>query len=385
MSERIHLDAPKVGEAEKRMLIEAVESGFVSVVGPLVDRFQERMAAVLGVKQAVSTQSGTASLHMALHELGIGPGDEVIVPAMTFIATVNPVSYVGATPVFVDVTLDEWTIDPSRIEAAITDKTKAIIPVHLYGNSANMDAIIAIARRHNVYVIEDATESLGTSYGGRASGTMGDFGCFSFNGNKMITTGGGGLVVSNNAERLDHIQFLVNQAHDRGKKYFHPEVGFNYRMTNIEAAIGLAQLEQLDSFLQLKKTFATIYEKGLSDLDGVSLQQDQPNSVNARWLTCIRIEREGFDLPGFQTDMLAQGVPTRRVFMPITDFPPYSQHGTREDFPNASTLASEGLTLPSSTLNSLERIREACDMLRSTLNRGSRQTISVSPSESNLQ
>jgi len=200
---------------------------------------------------------------MALYEVGIGPGDEVIVPVLTFVATVNPIKYVGATPVFVDVDIHTWNIDPAKIEENITKKTKAIIPVHLYGNPCNMDEITKIAYKHNLYVIEDATESLGAKHKGVHTGTLGDLGCFSFNGNKVITTGGGGMVIGNNEKHLAHIKFLVNQARDESKGYYYPEIGFNYRMTNLEAAVGLAQFKRLNDFLVKKRTFNMIYRDEL--------------------------------------------------------------------------------------------------------------------------
>lgn len=189
---KVYLDDPNLGNLEKKYLTKAIDTNFVSIVGPFVPKFEEKFARYIGAKKAVSTQSGTAALHIALYELGIGEGDEVIVPALTFIATINPILYVGATPVIVDVSPKTWNIEAEEIEKVITKKTKALIPVHLYGNPCNLDEIIEIAKEHNLFVIEDATESLGASYKGRQTGTFGDFGCFSFNGNKLITTGGRG-------------------------------------------------------------------------------------------------------------------------------------------------------------------------------------------------
>lgn len=248
----MELDAPSVGELEKQYLSRMIDTGFVSTFGPFVAEFEEKIARYLNVKKAVSTQSGTAALHVALHEAGIGIGDEVIVPALTFVATVNPIVYRGATPVFADVNKDTYNIDPQEIEKAITEKTRAIIPVHLYGNPCNMGAIKEIANKYKLIIIEDAAESLGARYNGKFTATIGDFGCLSFNGNKTITTGGGGMVVSDNVKRINHIKFLVNQARDESVGYYHSEVGFNYRMTNMEAALGLAQMEKLKEFLEKK-------------------------------------------------------------------------------------------------------------------------------------
>ena len=223
----VQLDAPLLGELEKEYLCRVVDSGFVSTVGPFVQEFEGRCADYLGVEEAVALQSGTAALHLALYSQGIGPGDEVIVPALSFVATANPVRYVGATPVFADVSPGSWTIDVSSIESLITDRTRAIIPVHLYGVPCEMDRLMNIAADYGLVVIEDATESLGAVSGGLPTGTWGDFGCFSFNGNKTITTGGGGVVVAKESEKLARIRFLANQAKSATMDFLHPEIGFN--------------------------------------------------------------------------------------------------------------------------------------------------------------
>jgi len=289
VNKKIELDAPNVGKLEKEYLNNCIDSTFISTFGPFVPEFEEKFAQYIGSERAVSTQSGTAALHVALYQLGIGEGDEVIVPSLTFIATINPILFVGAKPVIVDVDPITWNIDPQEIRKAITKKTKAIIPVHLYGSVCNIDEIIEIARENKLFVIEDATESLGATYKNRQTGTFGDFGCFSFNGNKLITTGGGGMIVSNNQKKAEHIKFLVNQARDASKGYYHPEVGFNYRMTNIEASLGLAQLERIDKFLNKKRNFRIIYQEAFNDLPYIKFQEESDNSSGSWWLTCIKL------------------------------------------------------------------------------------------------
>lgn len=365
MSSTVYLDAPRVGEMEKEFLCRAIESGFVSTIGPFVDEFETLFSSYLATPNAVSVQSGTAALHVALHELGIGPGDEVIVPALTFIASVNPVTYVGATPVIVDVDRETWNIDPVSIEAAITSNTKAIIPVHLYGNPCDMDSIISIARKHNLLVIEDATESLGATFKGSQTGTFGDLGCFSFNGNKIITTGGGGMVVGIDARRLEHIRFLVNQARDESQGYFHPEIGFNYRMTNIEAALGLAQMTQLDSFLNIRKQFNQRYCAELGTTDSIQLQREYPLASSSCWLTCVTLE-EGISVPSLQAALRKQGIQTRRIFLPLSEQPPYIKFA-RHECPVALDIYHRGICLPSSTLNKLENIVKVCDAIKGFL------------------
>lgn len=365
MSSTVYLDAPCVGKMEKEFLCRAIDSGFVSTIGPLVDEFETLFSSYLATQHAVSVQSGTAALHVALHELGIGPGDEVIVPALTFIASVNPVTYVGAIPVIVDVDRETWNIDPVLLEAAITPNTKAIIPVHLYGNPCDMGTIMAIARKHNLFVIEDATESLGATFKGNQTGTFGDLGCFSFNGNKVITTGGGGMVVGSDARRLEHIRFLVNQARDESQSYSHPEVGFNYRMTNIEAALGLAQMTQLDSFLKIRKQYNQLYRAELDTTDAIRLQREHPLASSSCWLTCGTL-KEGISAPSLQAALLKQDIQTRRIFLPISEQPPYIRF-VRHECPVALDIYHQGICLPSSTLNKPEDIVRVCDAIRGSL------------------
>lgn len=351
---KIELDAPNLGAQEKDYLIKAIDSNFISTFGPLVPEFEGKFAQYLNVKKAVSTQNGTAGIHIALHELGIKDSDEVIVPALTFVATVNPVVYVGARPVFCDVDPATWNISPEEIEKNITEKTKAIIPVHLYGNPCDIEEIYKIARKYSLYVIEDATESLGAKYKEKYTGTFGDLGIFSFNGNKTITTGGGGMVVGNDEKRIEHIKFLVNQARDEAKGYYHPEIGFNYRMTNIEAALGLAQLERLDEFLRKKEIFHNIYHEELRKVSCIRFQDESAHSKSSFWMNCIIIKKD-IDIESFIKRLKAAGIPTRRIFMPIVEFPPY-QPLKNGAYRNSYEIYEKGLCLPSSTLNNEDDI-----------------------------
>lgn len=361
---KVYLDDPNLSNLEKEILCKAVDSTFISTIGPFVEDFEEKFAKYVGAKKAVSTQSGTSALHMSLYDLGLSGGDEVIVPALTFVATVNPVVYVKARPVFVDVDIKTWNISPIEIEKCITKKTKAIIPVHLYGNPCNMDAIMDIARKYNLKVIEDATESLGAKFRGKYTGAFGDFGCFSFNGNKIITTGGGGMVVGNDRNRIEHIKFLVNQGRAASESYYHPEIGFNYRMTNIEAALGLAQMERLEEFLLKKKRFNQIYREELKDIEFIHFQEEYEHAESSYWLTCIFFEKN-IELTFLQKSLKDKGIPTRRVFMPVVEFPPYREY--KRDYKNSYYIYERGLCLPSSTLNSEEEIRYVCKILKSYL------------------
>lgn len=362
---KIFLEDPNLGDLEKKYLIKAIDTNFVSTVGPFVPEFEERFARYIGAKKAVSTQSGTAALHMALYQLGIKEGDEVIVPALTFIATINPVLYVGAKPVIVDVDPITWNIDPQEIRKAITKKTKAIIPVHLYGSVCNMDEIIEIARENKLLVIEDATESLGATYKNRQTGTFGNFGCFSFNGNKIITTGGGGMIVSNNKKQAEHIKFLVNQARDASKGIYHPEVGFNYRMTNIEAALGLAQLERISEFLIKKRKFRKIYQEILSELSYIKFQKEYDNASGSCWLNCIKIEKE-IDFSNLMIKLKEKGIPSKGIFIPACEMPYLKKYS--KSCPNAYEIYNQSISLPGSTLNDEQDIKNAALIIKETLN-----------------
>lgn len=362
MYKKISLDGPNVGTLEKRYLCKAIDSGYISSAGPLIPEFEAKFSKYLKVKKAVATQSGTAALHMALHELKIGKGDEVIVPDLTFVATVNPVLYVGATPVFADVDLKTWTIDPKDIEAKISRKTKAIIIVHVYGNPCHMDAIQKIARKHKLYLIEDATESLGALYKGRMTGTFGDMGCFSFNGNKVMTTGGGGIITSPHTKRMEHIRYLVNQAKLHPTYDEHAEIGFNYRMTNLEAAMGISQLKRLKHFISRKKAFQRIYREELVDETPFEFQEAFPQAKPSYWMSCI-MARETLNINSLQSYLKKSGIPTRRAFAPLSSFPPYRKFmKTRSK--NASFIHQHGLCLPSSTLNNTENVQYACRKIK---------------------
>lgn len=364
----LYLDSPNLGELEKEYILKAIDSNFVSTVGPFVPEFEEKFAKYLRVTSCVAVQSGTAAIHAALYELGIKEGDEVIVPAITFVATVNPIVYCGATPVFVDIDKDTWDIDPKEIEKSITSKTKAIIPVHLYGNPCDMDEIMKISEKYGLYVIEDATESLGAEYKGRMTGTIGHIGCFSFNGNKIITTGGGGMISTNNEKWASHIKFLVNQARDASQGYFHPEIGFNYRMTNLEAALGLAQLERLPEFLKKKRMYFEVYKKIFEGIDEITLQKEYEGAISSAWLPSIKIDRKKIKMtiPEIQNRLKEKGIPTRRIFNPIVDFPPYVKY-KKGNYHNSYEIFENGLSLPASTLNTLENIEYVAKTLLNIL------------------
>lgn len=349
---------PDLRGNELKYVTECVTTEWVSSLGKYVGAFEERMAAICGRRYAVSACNGTAALHLALATLGIGPGDEVIVPSLTFVATANVVTYTGATPVFVDSEPDYWQLDPSLLEASITERTKAIIPVDLYGHPVDMDAIAEIARRWNLYMVEDAAEAHGAFYKGKPCGSLGDMSCFSFYGNKVITTGEGGMLLVDNAEWYERARLLRDHAMSSTERYFHPEIGYNYRLTNIQAALGLAQLERLEDFVHIKRRNAALYAERLSDVRGITLAPEADWARSVYWMYSILVDEE---YPLCRADLMAalrgRGVDTRPFFRAIHTMP---SHFRNVSLPVAEDLAARGVNLPSSVKLTEQQIDHVC-------------------------
>jgi perosamine synthetase len=361
----IPLDAPNIGDLEKEYVTRAVASGYVSTVGPLVAEFEERFAAYVGAQYAVATVNGTSAIHLALRLLGIGPGDEVIVPALTFVGTVNPVVYAGATPVAVDVDPQTWNISVNALEKAVTERTRAVIPVHLYGNPADMTAVGEIARRYGLYIIEDAAEALGATFRDRHVGTLGDLGVFSFNGNKVMTTGGGGMLVTDDRDMAARARLLVNQGRASGMiEYEHQEIGYNYRLTNLQAALGLAQMERLPEFLVVKRRNAALYRQELQGVPGLQWQTELEGAKSNWWLFSILIDGQeyGMEKGAVAERLLAAGVQVRPLFRPLACQPAYTQYGFKK-CAVSELLFSKGLNLPSATSLTEEDVLEVCRFL----------------------
>jgi perosamine synthetase len=362
---QIPIAEPWLGSNERQLLSECVRTGWVSSQGRFVGEFEDAFASYCGVKYGVATASGTSALHLALACLDVGPGDEVIVPTLSFIGTANPVTYCGATPVFVDSVPDTWNLDPAAVKRAITRRTRAIIVVHLYGHAAHMDEILALAHRHGIPVIEDACEAHGGEYRGRKVGSLGTVGCFSFYGNKIITTGEGGMVVTNNGAIAENARLLRDHGMSKKKKYWHAHIGFNYRMTNIQAALGVAQMKRIESVIERKRRNAAIYNSLLKELPGLVLPQEAPWARHVYWLYTILIEdRFKSSRTSVIKDLAAQGIETRPVFYPITSMPPY-RNGGRQRFAVAEKISKEGLSLPSSPLLQEDCIRRICAVFAS--------------------
>jgi len=361
----IYLSKPKISGNELKYVTDCINTGWVSSAGKYVDLFEEKFSNCIDVKYAISTINGTAAIHTALKILEISKGDEIIVPTLTFVATVNPVIYVNATPVFVDSENESWNLDPKKIEEKINKKTKAIICVHLYGHPANMDPIVKIARKYDLKVIEDATEALGSKYKGINVGRFGDLACFSFNGNKIITCGGGGMIVTDNKEYAEKAKFLTTQARSSTIEYFHPEVGFNYRLTNVQAAIGLAQLELLDQYIAKKRKSAAYYSELLAEIEGITTCKEQKWAFNNYWMYSILIDKKRY---GMSKDELLNifgknEIQARPFFIPNHTLPPYLKYKSDNIFV-ANKLYARGLNIPNSVGIQIEEIEKVVKIIK---------------------
>jgi perosamine synthetase len=362
---RIPIAEPDLRGNELKYVSECVTTNWISSQGEFVRRFERDFAARLAVEHALAVSNGTVALHLALAAFGIGPGDEVIVPDLTFAATINTVLHVGATPVVVDVDPATWNMCPKAVAAALTPRTKAIMPVHLYGQPADMDALLALARQRGLLVIEDAAEAVGASYKGTPCGALGDAACFSFFSNKVLTTGEGGMAVFRDSEVAQRARRLRDHGMRPTRRYWHDEVGFNFRLTNLQAAIGCAQLERLDEFLDRKRTLARHYVRRLGALPEVTLPAAVDGLTNSYWVFSIIVDFAalGLDRDAFMERLGRAGVETRPLFYPLHDMPPYQPYTAGHSYPVTERLASNGLSLPSGVLLSDEDIDYVCDVV----------------------
>lgn len=341
---RYSVAEPLLGDRELAYVTDALQAGEVSSIGSYVRRFEEAYAVHCGVRHALATSNGTTALHLALMASGVGPGDEVLVPALTFVATANVAVYCGATPVFVDVHPDYWGIDPVQAAAKITPRTKAIIAVHLYGHPADMGALRRLADEHGLALIEDAAEAHGAEYQGKRVGSLGDVGSFSFYGNKIMTTGEGGMITTDSDELAGTMRQLRDQGTEPGRRYWHPVVGYNYRLSNLPAAVGLAQLEQLDMMLGHKQRILEGYRSGLAGAP-LRVQQAQPWAKAVNWLTCVVLDDDApLRADALMAGLDEQGIETRPFFVPLPQLPPYFEERA---YPVADRLGRQGLNLPS--------------------------------------
>lgn len=353
---RIPVMTPLLSGNELKYVTECITTGWISSQGAFVKKFEQQFAEYSDMKFGLAVSNGTVAIHLALVALGIGEGDEVIVPDITFAASINGVIYTGATPVMADIDPETWTLSPEAVEKLITSKTKAIMPVHIYGHPCHMDELMAIAKKHNLLVIEDCAEALGALYKGKHVGTFGDAATFSFFGNKTITTGEGGMVLFKDETICNKATVLRDHGMSKSKRYWHDYVGYNYRLTNMQAAIGCAQLERLDEFVNAKRKMAAVYNAGLSKHSAITLPPEKEWAFNGYWLyTCIIDPKGGVSRDEMIEKLMKNGVETRPVFYPLHQMPPYVQYiKSGQTFPVADKISLNGISLPSSVTISAE-------------------------------
>lgn len=351
---------PSLTGNETKYVLECIESSWISSRGRFVNDFEEKFADRVGIQHATSVCNGTVALHLAMLSLGIGPGDEVIVPTLTYISSVNAIAYTGAVPLFVDSVYTTWQMDPEDIRRHITRGTKAIMVVHLYGQACDMDAIMAIAREYRLFVVEDCAEAFGTLYKGRHVGTFGDIGTFSFYGNKTITTGEGGMVVTSNKTLIERARHFKGQGLAAYREYWHDVIGYNYRMTNIAAAIGLAQLERADELIAKKRALAQKYREALARVP-VTFQEEATDTFHSYWMVSILVEKPEQRDP-LRKHLSASGIETRPVFYPVHAMPMYARSYRKH--PVAEDLAWRGINIPSWPSMSTTEITTVCEQIK---------------------
>ncbi len=350
---------PNIGERELELVSEAIKTNWVSSIGPFVEEFKKKFAEFCGTKYACAASSGTTALHLAVAGLGIGRGDEpfkesadeVIAPTFTMIASTNSILYTGARPVLVDSEMETWNMDVGQIEDKITENTKAIMVVHTYGHPVDMDKIMSLAKTYNLKVIEDAAEAHGAEYRGKKVGGIGKVGCFSFYANKIITTGEGGMCTTNDEELCHFMHTLMNHTFTEERHFWHKHLGFNYRLTNLQAALGLAQLERIEELIKIKRENAKLYSDLLSEIEGIVTPPEAPWAKNVYWMYGILLE-DGFGKKKDEVRMgLAKhGIETRSFFIPMHQQPVYKRIGLfKGEFPVADELCERGFYLPSAT------------------------------------
>jgi len=361
---------------EKKYINDCIDTGWISSAGKYIVEFEKAFAKYCGCKYAVAVTSGTTALHLALASLGIKKGDEVIIPSFTMIACAFAVCYTGSKPVFVDIDEKTWNIDVSKIEEKITKKTKAIMPVHIFGNPCNMKEIIRIAKKYKLHIVEDCAEAHGAEYNGKKVGSFSSISAFSFFANKNLTAGEGGMVLTNNKKYYDKCRYLRNMSYSltKPRTYEHDEIGFNYRMTNLQAAIGLAQTELADKYRAMRIENNRLYKKFLSGVEGIIFQQDEKNSINVHWMNAILIDEKKY---GKTKDRLMKflkenNVDTRLLFTGMHKQKSLKQYGCKitGNYKNTEKLTKSGLYLPSSSNLKTTQIEYVCNLIKKFLKTG---------------
>ena len=346
----IPVSEPLLGERELEYIRECVKTGWISSAGRFIEEFEQKWAAYCGIKYGIAVSSGTAALQVAVGCLELKPGDEVIIPAFTIISCALAVIYSGGKPVLVDVNPKTWTIAVSKIEEKITERTRAIMPVHIYGHPCDMEPVWEIAKKHKLVIIEDAAEAHGAEYKGKKCGGLGDISCFSFYANKIITTGEGGMVLTTNEEYAERARSLRNLCFRKDRRFYHTELGYNFRLTNIQAAIGLAQLERIDELVEKKRWIGRSYNERLKDVPGLILPVEEPWTKNVYWMYGVVLdESRNMDAKEFAKRLRERGVDTRPFFLGMHEQPIFQAMGLFKDghYPVADGIARQGLYLPS--------------------------------------
>ncbi|RIK41424.1 MAG: aminotransferase DegT [Chloroflexi bacterium] len=357
---------PTLEGNELKYVTQAIESNWISSAGSFIRDFEAKFAEACGVKYGIACANGTVAMHLALATLGLEPGDEVIIPTFTMIATANAVAYCGATPVLVDMEPGYWQMDINQVADKITPRTKAIVPVHIYGHPTDMDPLLELAQRHGLIVVEDSAEAHGAEYKGRRCGGLGDAAGFSFYGNKIITTGEGGMVTTNNRDIARLAWNLRDHAFSTERHFWHKYVGFNYRMTNLQAAVGLAQVEQLDHFVEQRRRNAAEYTARLRDIPGITTPPQAPWAKNVYWMYGILVDEQAY---GMTRDQLRKvladhGIETRTFFIPMHCQPVYWRQFKGQRYPVAERLCQNGFYLPSASSLSVAEIEYIAGVIR---------------------
>lgn len=358
----IPITVPSITNLEVDRVKEAARLGWGKNHSKYINEFEGKFAEYIGVQYAIATSSCHGALHLVLAGLGIKTGDEVIIPDITWIASAAAVTYVGATPIFVDIDPETWCIDHDSFEKAISSKTKAVMPVTIYGHPPEMDEVMEIAKKHNLYVIEDAAQSVGSKYKNKRPGSFGDCGVFSFHGTKIMTTGEGGMFVTNNPELYEKVKSLSDQGKDPNKLFWNLEIGFKYKMTNIQAALGLAQLERIDDLVSKKRQIFAWYRERLSDKEGMQMNVEKSDVYNTYWMTAIILDKEkyGIEKEELMDKLKKYNIMTRPFFYPLSSMPPLK---TEVHNPIAYDLSPYGINLPCGYSITEDEVEYICNSL----------------------
>lgn len=373
MRERIFLSTPHMGGTETQYIEKAFKDNWIAPLGENVTEFENDVKDYVGADYALATASGTSAIHLALIEAGVAKGDIVFCSSLTFCATSNPILYQDSTPVFIDSEMESWNMSPTALEKAFKiyeDKgtlPKAVLVVNLYGQTADFEKISEICKRYDVTLIEDLAESLGSTYHGKMSGSFGDLSIFSFNGNKIITTSGGGMLLSNHKEYIDHALFLATQAKDKAPYYQHSELGFNYRLSNISAGIGRGQMEVINDRVNRRRDIFDMYYDALSEIDGINFQPELPDSKSNRWLTAMTIDSNKINISAAELikELNVENIEARAVWKPMHLQPLYESFDyVYDETDNAEKLFEEGICLPSGSNMTNEQVKTVIERVK---------------------